>query len=81
MAYHNSLTYLGTYDSSHQYSTGDVVFKDGITQCFVGERFVEIGTTGRPDPEPKKMLPKNCVRCGAPVNSYHTKCEYCGCEY
>lgn len=29
----------------------------------------------------KRVLPKTCTRCGAPVNSYHTKCEYCGCEY
>lgn len=80
------LKYQGVFDSSYQYSKGDVVYKDGMTQCFDGEKFIEIGDTGSvtayiPDPEPKKILPKNCIHCGAPVNSYHIKCEYCGCEY
>lgn len=79
------LKFLGTYDSSYQYSKGDVVYKDGMTQCFDGEKFVKFGTTGRAypyeSPLPKRVLPKTCARCGAPVNSYRTKCEYCGCEY
>lgn len=80
------LTFSGVFDSSYQYSKGDVVFKDGMTQCFDGEKFIEIDgiegvTTYIPESKPKKILPKNCVRCGAPVNSYHIKCEYCGCEY
>lgn len=79
------LKYLGTYDSSHQYSVGDIVVKDGMTQCFDGKKFVKFGATGRAypyeSPLQKKVLPKTCARCGAPVNSYHIKCEYCGCEY
>lgn len=81
-----SMRYIGTYDSSRHYSIGDIVYKDGMTQCFDGYKFIVVGIPERvtnyvPDPESKKILPKNCVRCGAPVNSIHTKCEYCGCEY
>lgn len=80
----SGLTYTGTYDPSRKYSAGDIVYKDGMTQCFDGYKFIVVGISGRehvPDPEPKKILPKNCVHCGAPVNSLHAKCEYCGCEY
>lgn len=78
------LKFQGVFDSSYQYSKGDVVYKDGMTQCFDGEKFIEIGDTTNPTAtKPKKILPKNknCIHCGAPVNSYYIKCAYCGCEY
>ena len=28
-----------------------------------------------------KRYPTHCPSCGAPVNSSHVRCEYCGTEY
>ena len=77
-----SLRYIGKYDKSKMYQIGDVI-EDGIeTKVFNGKEFVVISKgVNLSEPEPPKILPKNCTRCGAPVKSYKDYCEYCGCKY
>lgn len=76
----SGLTYIGKYDPSIVYKTGDVVRDGDDIKVFNGQGFSII--SGSYDENSiKKILPKHCTSCGAPIDSLKRKCEYCGCEY
>jgi hypothetical protein len=78
-----TLYFIGQFNPLTQYNAGDVVIDSGKTKLFTGEEFITISHELNSEAKCKlpKILPKTCTRCGAPVNSSHSKCMYCDCEY
>ena len=89
-----SLTFMGKFDSTREYSDGDVVFNGNSTEVVCGGKWIEICGTGTVNSNKEttkateakdvRIIPMKCTCCGAPL-SYHNgkllKCFYCGTEY
>lgn len=78
-----TLNFYGAYNPKRAYSNGDVVMIDDIAHVYLGNNTWEplevVGT--EPTDAPKKITYSHCKSCGAPVDSYKRRCEYCGVEY
>lgn len=78
----NTLLYFkGIFNASAYYDEGDIVIENGETKFFTGNEFIRLDFIEAKCEPSKKILPKTCTRCGAPVDSSHVRCAYCSCEY
>ena len=79
----SSLSFLGTYSQLPDEATlGDVVFVDD-TSYYYTDKWLPINNAVTASPQITEQLPKptHCPSCGAPLDRYKDKCEYCGSFY
>lgn len=85
----NSFFFVGKYPPENPH-IGDIWGRGGIgnsMMVWTENGAVEIGNVPNsldydcPPMTDKLDYPTHCPSCGAPVNSSHRKCEYCGAEY
>ena len=79
----NLLHFYGVYNPKIAYHNGDIVMIDDLAHVYLGNnRWEPLGVVGtEPTDAPKKITYSHCKSCGAPVDSYKRRCEYCGVEY
>lgn len=79
----NALVFAGEFDSTKHYQAGDIVTDGGVTKVYNGISWEPLyGTHDDTNEEPPKtIVSKTCSQCGAPIKTYRTTCEYCGCRY
>lgn len=75
--------YVGQVNDTTKSMLGDVGIIDDKFCLYTGNEWIEIEEVSTTDEKekPKKILPKVCSQCGAPVKSYRSSCEYCGVSY
>lgn len=82
----NIFRFLGTYDITHSYSTGDVCIINGYPHMYIGNKekiweCISINPCDDKDNKtimPKIIYPTNCKNCGAVLRNHI--CEYCGSD-
>ena len=81
--FNSALNFMGEFDSTKNYKTGDVVLVNGESRLFTGTSWELLGKGGNDDTNKhaKTIIPKTCSQCGAPTKAYRTTCEYCGVSY
>ena len=74
------LMFMGAYDPTKAYQTGDVVTIGDEALVFDGVAFQLLGKPDEPkDIRPDKPIRIKCSSCGAPLKG--CVCEYCGSTY
>ena len=79
----SSLIYRGSGPLPLEGNLGDVRCYSGATYIWTGDKWEDVGEYkakgGHEDTTNKKLRPKLCLRCGAPLHG--GKCGYCDTEY
>lgn len=76
------LNYIGFFDTSKGYRIGDLVIDNGVTKVYTGTAWEILGAIDSNNTEAsKKIVPRICSQCGAPIQGYSNSCEYCGTRY
>ncbi len=74
------IAFVGEFDSTKHYQIGDIVIDGGVTKVYTGTSWESLDKDTNEEP-PKTIVSKTCSQCGAPIKTYRTTCEYCGCRY
>ena len=77
------LHFLGRYDDTKDYHTGDVVTKDGNPMVYTGGHFEDLIRDTSNATKEEQQTETRCIYCGAPLIKHNNRivCEYCDTQY
>lgn len=73
--------HIGCFEST-KYTYGSIAIDNGVIKVYNGKSWEIVKEDCKNDTNtPKKIVPKICSQCGAPIKIDNTTCEYCGTKY